>query len=281
MPPDGRFVLAGYDVDLLDPTASPLSAKAQDLNLPASVEIRTGLGTTGADFEVRLTISHRFSSSSSSGTNQSSTSSSSAAASLSNNLSRPNALRAPSADTKTPLLDDLIVTIPIPPTLRNISDLRATKGEAHWSPGETAIEWKVSAKEAASISSAGAILRCSVVGDADDEDVADALANGVETSTYDYDDDVREYQAKDTKANSKSLDSNDEAKDARKGAQNAVLMPSSANLSFGVKGWLASGLRVDSLVIDTKRSNCLGEGVRPYNGVKYLTVSTGAIEVRC
>lgn len=281
VPPDGRFVLAAYDVDLLDPTASPLSAKAQDLNLPASVEIRTSLGTTGADFEVRLTVSHRFSSSSSSGTNTSTTSSSSAAASLSNNLSRPNALRAPSADSKTPLLEDLTVTIPIPPTIRNISDLRATKGEAHWSPGETAIEWKVSAKEAASISSAGAILRCSVVGDADDEDVADVLANGVKTSTYDYDDDVREYQAKDTKTISKSLDSNDDAKDARKGAQNAVLMPSSANLSFGVKGWLASGLRVDSLVIDTKRSKGLGEGVRPYKGVKYLTVSRGGIEVRC
>ena len=60
VPPDGRFVLAGYDVDLLDPSASPLSAKAQDLNLPASIEIKTGLGATGSDFEVRLTVSHRF-----------------------------------------------------------------------------------------------------------------------------------------------------------------------------------------------------------------------------
>jgi AP-3 complex subunit mu len=35
------------------------------------------------------------------------------------------------------------------------------------------------------------------------------------------------------------------------------------------------------LVIDVKRSKGLGEGVRPYKGVKYLTVSRKGVEVRC
>jgi len=58
-------------------------------------------------------------------------------------------------------------------------------------------------------------------------------------------------------------------------------MPSSANVSFTVKGWLSSGVRVDSLIINTRASKGLGEGVKPYKGVKYLTVSKGGVEVRC
>ncbi|KAH0352076.1 clathrin adaptor, mu subunit, partial [Aureobasidium melanogenum] len=277
VPPDGRFVLAGYDVDLLDPSASPLSAKANDLNLPASIEIRTGLGATGSDFEVRLTVSHRFYTGTGSSSGASSGAGSAAATSLSNNLGapRPATLRGNSGDAKAPLLEDLTVSIPITAAVRNISDLRATKGEAHWSPGDTSIEWKISAKEAAGISSAGCILRCSVVGTSSDDDEDSApLSNGMKSNTHDYDDD--EYQIPNTKPN----DTNP-ATNKKKARQNAILMPGSASLSFGVKGWLASGLKVDSLVIDTKRSKGLGEGVRPYKGVKYLTVSRKGVEVRC
>jgi AP-3 complex subunit mu len=285
VPPDGRFVLAGYDVDLLDPSASPLSAKAQDLNLPASIEMRTGLGATGSDFEVRLTVSHRFytgSGSTSSGASSSSSSSlgSAAATALSNNLggaSRPSTLRGNSGEAKAPLLEELTVSVPITSAVRNISDLRATKGEAHWSPGDTSIEWKISAKEAAAISSAGCVLRCSLVGPSpDDNDNETPLSNGgMQTSTHDYDDsDSTPTTAPPTAS------TNTAAKEKRK-RQNAGLMPSSANLSFGVKGWLASGLKVDALVIDVKRSKGLGEGVRPYKGVKYLTVSRKGVEVRC
>ncbi|KAG9559210.1 clathrin adaptor, mu subunit, partial [Aureobasidium melanogenum] len=279
VPPDGRFVLAGYDVDLLDPSASPLSAKAQDLNLPASIEIRTGLGATGSDFEVRLTVSHRFytgsgSSSVSSGTG------SAAATSLSNNLGapRPSTLRGNSGEAKAPLLEDLTVSIPITTAVRNISDLRATKGEAHWSPGDASIEWKISAKEAAGISSAGCVLRCSVVGaPSDDDEDETPFSNGMKSNTHDYNDDENDYQTTTPKHN----DTNSAARDKKKARQNAILMPGSASLSFGVKGWLASGLKVDSLVIDSKRSKGLGEGVRPYKGVKYLTVSRKGVEVRC
>lgn len=70
-------------------------------------------------------------------------------------------------------------------------------------------------------------------------------------------------------------------RDPKKVAQNKILMPSSASVSFAVKGWLASGLKVESIVLDTRKSRGLGEGVKPYKGVKYLTISKGGVEIRC
>ena len=58
-------------------------------------------------------------------------------------------------------------------------------------------------------------------------------------------------------------------------------MPTAATLSFSTKGSLASGLRVESLLVDTKKSRGLGQEVKPYKGVKYLTVSREGVEVRC
>ena len=72
-----------------------------------------------------------------------------------------------------------------------------------------------------------------------------------------------------------------ENRDQRKVQLNASLMPSSASVSFSVKGWLASGIKVDGLVIDMRKSRGIGEGVKPYKGVKYLTVSRKGIETRC
>jgi len=70
-------------------------------------------------------------------------------------------------------------------------------------------------------------------------------------------------------------------RDERLVEKNKILMPDSARVSFSVKGWLASGIRVESLVVDTKKSRGIGEGVKPYKGVKYLSVSNGGVEVRC
>ena len=42
-----------------------------------------------------------------------------------------------------------------------------------------------------------------------------------------------------------------------------------------------SGLKVESLLVDTKKSRGLGAEVKPYKGVKYLTVSKEGVEVRC
>lgn len=277
MPPDGRFVLAGYEVDLLDSAASPLSAKASDLKLPASVEVKTGLGAMGADFEVRVFVNQR-----ALGGSGGAGGMGAATASLGSHLGRPaiGGLRSQSSEAKTPALEDVCVRVPIPAGVRNITDLRPSKGEAHWSPGDVAVEWKISGKDAASISSAGAVLRCSVAGAVDEEEGALGVTNGLKSETYDYEEEEAG-SAYQSGSGNKIVEEKNGARDARRIRQNAMLMPSSATLGFSIKGWLASGLRVDSLTIDTKRSKGLGEGVRPYKGVKYLTVSRDGIEVRC
>jgi AP-3 complex subunit mu len=66
----------------------------------------------------------------------------------------------------------------------------------------------------------------------------------------------------------------------RKAQANKSLMPTSVSVSFNVRGWLPSGIRVDSLNVDVRRSKGLGEGVRPYKGVKYVTVSRKGVERR-
>jgi hypothetical protein len=58
-------------------------------------------------------------------------------------------------------------------------------------------------------------------------------------------------------------------------------MPNSASVSFSVRGWLPSGIKVESLNIDQRRSRGLGESVKPYKGVKYLCVSKRGVERRC
>jgi hypothetical protein len=57
-----------------------------------------------------------------------------------------------------------------------------------------------------------------------------------------------------------------------------MAMPRCAIVGFTVKGWLASGVRVDSLKIVGGRG--IGESVKPYKGVKYIT-RAGSVEVRC
>ncbi|KAH7026111.1 adaptor complexes medium subunit family protein [Microdochium trichocladiopsis] len=276
IPPDGRFTLAGYEVDLLplaDGKASNYNPNS--LKLPVSVEVKTGLGTTGSDFEVRLSINKVFGVSGS------------MAPGLS---SRPGASvgrgfgGGPQPGTAaSPSLEEVTVTIPLPPDVRNLTDVRASRGDANFSPGDQNIEWHIPQKEL-SIGTSQFVLRCSVVGNLADEDEgddedADPAGFGF-GKDYSYDD---AYQASsESKKAPESKDSRADAeRDARKVAQNKTLMPSSASVSFSVKGWLASGIKVESILIDTRKSRGLGEGVKPYKGVKYLTISKGGVEIRC
>ena len=287
VPPDGRFVLAGYEADLL-PSQSFTSSinNSSNLQLPASIKVYTSLGPTGSDFEVHLTLSSRFSS----GSGANSTSSSSTFASTRPG-STSSGFRSNSVNTSTnPTLQDLVVSIPLPNTVRNLTELRPSRGEAHYAPGDGAVEWTLPNKDIASLSTA--VLRCTVVGLAGEEDADTTNGFEMRTDTYDYDeneDTTRpgSYQSKTDSSSAKrqkqSTKTQDDQgdRDVRKWKQDATLMPSSANLSFKVKGWLASGIKVDSLVINTKASRGLGAGVTPYKGVKYLTASKNGVEVRC
>jgi AP-3 complex subunit mu len=269
VPPDGRFVLAGYEVDLLPFQNGKLgNNSASDLKLPVSVEVKTSLGPTGSDFEVKLFIS-----------NVSGQGNSSIGGSSSRSSSRPGPRggsgfgSSHAGNSSSPILEDLVVTVPLPPDVRNMSEIRASRGDTTYSPGGNSIEWNIPAKEAVA---GGATLRCTVTGPLTDDD--DFEANGFSLDgRYDYEE--TPYQTAAVKP--VKIDEITDEKDLKKVAQNKILMPSSAMVSFSVKGWLASGIKVESLVIDTRKSRGLGEGVKPYKGVKYLTVSRGGVEIRC
>ena len=275
VPPDGKFMIAGYEVNLLPSHSDLLSRSTKSLNLPATIEVSTSLGATGSDFEVRLLLSNTFA-----GASSSSTPLRSGFSSQGSGRSTP-IFGGGGGSSAAPILQDVVVTVPIPNTVRNITDLRASRGEAQFTPSDNAVEWRIPTKDAASTGSA--TLRCTVVGPVDDDEEEDA-ANGFrfDAANGEYDEREDAYQTSTSEsAKPTSTKEPQDLKDVRKIQQNTPLMPSSASVSFNVKGWLASGIRVDGLVIDTRKSRGLGEGVKPYKGVKYLTVSKRGVETRC
>ena len=269
IPPDGRFILAGYEVNLL-PFAGGKSGSldANNLKLPVNLEMKTGLGSSGSDFEVRVQVSKIL------GTPGSSSGPSQFGRGLgSGRVGAPHP-GSPGA----PLLEDLTITIPLPEEVRNLSDIRPSRGDASFNPGERVLEWNVPSKELSGPTSHFG-LRCTVAGPIRGDDAEEFDPSGF---GFNHDYSYHEpYQSDaETKADAGKTDDDGE-QDAKRVAQNKILMPSSASVSFTVKGWLASGLKVDSIMIDTRNSRGLGEGVKPYKGVKYLTVSKGGVEIRC
>ncbi|RMZ82227.1 hypothetical protein DV738_g1834, partial [Chaetothyriales sp. CBS 135597] len=205
IPPDGKFMLASYETDLLpsELNQDEVPSKNEKVFLPVSVDLRTGLGAKGNEFEARLRLDTSFPGSRSLARPGAGSSSSRAAASVApfgfavGGGSSSSGGRSSSA----PTLDSVVVHIPFGENVKSVADLSASRGEASWvvKPGSSSgrhVEWKV----------------------------------------------------------------NTSGKDG--------------------SGWLASGIRVDSLTVDTKKSRGLGEGVRPYKGVKYVTVSRQGVERR-
>ncbi|KAK0709417.1 Adaptor complexes medium subunit family-domain-containing protein [Lasiosphaeria miniovina] len=273
IPPDGRFILAGYEVDLLPASDGRTgSLGPNSLKLPISLEIKTGLGAAGSDFEVRLNVNRVF-----------------AIGGSSHQAGRPGpgggrGLGGPQAGTAaSPSLHDLKVQVPLPADVRNLSELRPSKGDANYNPGDQFLEWSIPSKDLASGTSYFG-LRCTVVGQlAEEDESADPTGFGFNNTAsavneYSYDEPYQSSSA--PKEAGKSAEAESE-KDARRAAQNKILMPSSASVSFAVKGWLASGIKVESIIVDPRKSRGLGEAVKPYKGVKYLTVSKGGVEIRC
>ncbi|KAL6158142.1 hypothetical protein ACJQWK_07557 [Exserohilum turcicum] len=289
VPPDGRFVLAGYEVDLLGPSAlesfsTEKSARntAPRLNIPATVSVHPSLGPTGSDFEVKLLLNPRF-------TGKSSAFSQSSAAKAS--LARA---AASTGTTAAPAIEEMLIHIPLPATVKNVVDIRVARGlgDAGYAPGDRAIEWRISSREVTTLMAQDrgggigvtATLRGTVVGQ-DDASADDALDGGgpvsFSTSTYDYDDSDTLAQPSLPAPSSSSTRAPQPDSDAKIKLANKVLMPSCATVSFSVKGWLPSGIKVESLNVDQRRSKGLGSGVTPYKGVKYLCVSRQGVECRC
>lgn len=262
VPPDGRFILAGYEVDLLPFTNGKSgNLSANSLKLPVNIEMKTELGPAGSDFEVRMHVNKIFSTSSNSGPSGFGRGGSSAG--------------GRGGSTSSPMMEDVVISVPLPEEVRNLPEIRPSKGDATYNPGDRELQWHIPAKEF----STGATyfgLRCTVVGQPTDESDEDTPM----VNDYAYDE---PYQAEPgaAKLDTASAQETDEDRDAKKLAQNKILMPSSASVSFTVKGWLASGIKVESIMLDTRKSRGLGEGLKPYKGVKYLTVSKGGVEIRC
>jgi hypothetical protein len=286
VPPDGRFTLGGYEVDLLRGVGVGRLGSAS-LKLPVSLEIKSGLGRTGSDFEVRVAVNRVFGGA---GGTQASGRGGGGGGGLGGlgggGGGRAGGFGAPQLGTPaSPALQDLTVSVPLPADVRNLSEIRPTRGDANYNPGDRALEWSISNKELAQGTSTFA-LRCTVVGQAaaiDDEDEGDSDPTGFgfnSATSYSYDEEP--YQSNESaakKPGKTKVDTGD--KDERRAAQNRILMPSSASVSFAVKGWLASGIKVESILLDPRKSRGLGESVKPYKGVKYLTVSKGGVEIRC
>ncbi|KAI5293827.1 hypothetical protein KEM52_005160, partial [Ascosphaera acerosa] len=169
VPPDGRFVLAGYEVDLfpVDPEAGDSAAvMAQQLErpfVPAVAELRTGLGPAGTEFQVRLTIDTNFPGAAASAGSSGAASASAYASAASSRFATPSsAARAgqhlgagmagfgnmspaasPSSAGAPAFSDDIVVSLPVPAGVRNVTDLRASRGEAAFAPGDHEITWTI------------------------------------------------------------------------------------------------------------------------------------------
>ncbi|KAK7534478.1 Adaptor complexes medium subunit family-domain-containing protein [Phyllosticta citricarpa] len=315
VPPDGRFVLAGYEVDLLGPdyllnpaNLKPGSSSATNLNIPATCEVKTSLGSLGAEFEVRLQLSSRFKSSGPSG-GISSASSGRPGAGIGSRTGSGFGIGVGghAGTSSAPQMSDVVVRVPLPRGVRNLSELRPSRGEVQYAPGDSSLEWRVPTKDVSALMQLGmgasATLRCSVVGALDEDEELDGGAgdNVLSVNRYDYDEggSTSPMPAADVGYQTSSLDPTNggsgngsggvsrtrspdlDAKAEKKRRANRLLMPSSASLSFQVKGWLASGVKVESLNLDHRKSRGLGAGVTPYKGVKYLTASKDGVEVRC
>ncbi|KAF2400367.1 clathrin adaptor, mu subunit [Trichodelitschia bisporula] len=268
VPPDGRFLLAGYEVDLLGADyleralANPNTPSP--LQLPASVELRTGLGAGGAEFEARLLLNAKFAG----GTREAS-------------FAKPALGGRTGGTSAHPVVEDVVVRVPIAPGVRNLTEVRASRGEAHYAPGDAVVEWRIAGKDTAALSgglhssASGVVatLRCGLVGGLEEEGETSGLE--VRSETWEYDgEEGGTYQAEKEKEGKK------EEQNSKRARAIQTLMPTSATVSFQVKGWLASGIKVEKLVIDTQRSKGLGAGVQPYKGVKYITVSKEGVEAR-
>lgn len=285
VPPDGRFVLAGYECNLLpDIFAAPsITGKIQEpkLNLPVSIEIRTSQGANGDEFEARVTMNPKATAEAEKMQAQAAALSGRIAAMGPGRLggAGPGASTA-SGGSGSSAVEDLLVTIPVPPTVRNITELRASKGEAHYLATEGIVEWRISNKEAMTIGSLGATLRCTVVGPLETSDDDYGAQNlSMKTETFDYDDRVPASYQDTVKSPTDARTDSSTLRPQSKSQHTAALMPRSASVSFSVKGWLASGIRVESLVVNAKTSKDVQVSA-PYKGVKYLTVSRNGVEIR-
>lgn len=275
VPPDGRFMLAGYEVDLMpsDLNGDHAPGQRERFFLPATVDLRAGIGSTALDFEARLTLNTNFP-----GVPQ-----------VKNTSNRPGSsnpfsfgIGASGGTSSTPVLEAVIVTIPFPPLVRSITELKASRGDANFNIWNRTVEWKVPTKDGLPVFGI-ASLSGSILGPITTENASSEDVNGndrmIMTGLVGYYDEDSPGAKQHYHVSPNGVSAEAEPDLSAKRASRA-LMPRSASVSFTVRGWLPSGIKVESLMVDVKKSKGLGEGVKPYKGVKYITVSKRGVERR-
>ncbi|KAF3491758.1 AP-3 adaptor complex subunit mu [Arthroderma uncinatum] len=156
--------------------------------------------------------------------------------------------------SSSPSLDDVVVTIPIPSSVRNITDIQASRGEANFMPGNDSLEWRVPTKEKDGSISGTATLKATVQGplhDLDNDDIDednpgdDHARRAASNPLRGYYDETlapaASYQdsgvsTDDTSKQERTEGMSAAAKQTRKKQANSLLMPSSASVSFSTLG---------------------------------------------
>ncbi|RPB13356.1 clathrin adaptor, mu subunit [Morchella conica CCBAS932] len=236
VPPDGKFVLASYEVDLLP-----------NVILPVAVEIRI----LGAEFEVRVFVS---------------------TANITGGGGRSGG-RSPAfgGSSSNPTVEEVSVKVPLPPAVKTLVGTRCSRGEFHHEGRE--LTWRIPMNGGFSSTGGTVTLRSGVVvkstGEEDESD--DEAVVAPDEGEY------KEDLPRDTNGGGSRKKDKTESK-KRSDKRMAMAMPRCALVSFSVKGWLASGVKVESLKIVGGKG--INESTKPYKGVKYLTKAAG-VEVRC
>ena len=271
VPPDGKFILASYEVDLLS-SHNFTTATKSNLQLPVTVEIKKSLGELGNEFEVRVTLNHSVATPHTATTPTSPFPRGIGSSGPVGRGSSP----AFGGSSNNPVLEDVMVTIPLSNGIKTLVTTKASRGEWHHEKGK--ILWKIPASNGGALGMpatfrTGIILKSPAEDDEDDEDSSDSEAESV---TGEYDDGSKPPPA--VRVPSKKKEEALEARLLRRKMKVATMMPRTVLAGFSVKGWLASGVKVDGLQVVHAKG--VGEGVKPYKGVKYLTKASG-MEFRC
>ncbi|KAF3191875.1 hypothetical protein TWF225_001081 [Orbilia oligospora] len=287
VPPDGKFVLASYEVNML-PDFSPSISAPQPFHLPLSVTTKTLQGPNSTEFEVKVIIPHSspYASSTTSSSSSQNTGSSAFAriAAQSAGTSIPSQfLQGPSSSagsSNNPVMEDVAIHIPLPPQVRTLINTRASKGDFIHDTEKNQIRWRL--PNAAITPGATYTFKAEVVVKStyEEEEADEEVVSGAKLSNYD-----NNYDAGTPKLilNSGATTPAKEKEKEKKlppSAQVIASMPRSVLLDFTIRGALLSGLKVDSLNIVGGKG--LPESVKPYKGVKYISrAGEGSVEVRC
>ena len=319
VPPDGKVELAGYQVDLLPQSNYEINLNQNILHLPVQIDTRTGRGSDGTDFEVKVFFNQTLPGWTATPADKSATGVLSQAIS-----SRFGPTSTGLNNSATPQLLDVEVTIPLPSGVENIPEIRPSKGEVVYAPGDDRMTWLVPTSERLNGKTEmiqSVILRCTVASVREEESLTDnqpemtniiagyeeyviepepqfLIEQGVASIHGETKEshiksgkrrkrrkrrpkDVTELSGDGLIRDAQTATSLDGSSGAAKKEQAVALMPTNVMVSFDVKGWLASGIKVDEIKINSQSSRAMGEGVKPYKGVRYRTVSKNGLEARC